>query len=178
MRITLIILVVILNGCDGGNTVTPDTRPAFILDPSNPFVIELGRGSGWNGLDIVKVQETGAVQITRFEGRPMTETASLQLSSADVATLIGLVNTNHLTKMGRMYSNPHIHEGTQWVLWIEQSQSQKAIYFNNSFPNQIIEFRNGLDALLQKAGLATAKWTELPAPQADAQQKTLWARIE
>ena len=192
MRSTLLILAVLLVGCDGNTSTTktagggnagnkkvePDTRPAFVLDPSKPFVIEFGRGSGWHGLDIVKIDQTGTVQLSRVEGRPSAESASLKLSSADVATLVGLVNSNQLTSMGRTYSDPRIADGTQWVLWLEQSPSLKAIYFNNSFPSQINAFAGGLDALLQKVGLSAAKWSALPAQQADAQQKTLWARIE
>src|SRR5689334_5303975 len=101
MRTTLLILAVILGGCDGGTnsrtqTVELDSRPAFVLDSSKPFVIELGRGSGWHGLDIIKVDETGAVQLSRIEGHLNAEAASLQLSKTDVATLVGLVNTNQL----------------------------------------------------------------------------------
>lgn len=190
MRWTLLILAVLLTGCDGGtptatgdsnrtdtSSVEHDTRPAFVLDPSQPFVIEFGRGSGRHGLDVVKVDETGFVRLSRVQGHPGTESASLQLSIADIATLVGLVNTNQLTSMGRAYSDPRIADGTQWVLWIEQSPSQKAIYFNNSFPSQINAFARGLDSLLQKAGLSTATWSAVPAQQADAQQTALWARI-
>jgi hypothetical protein len=53
MRITLLMLAAFLVGCDNTRTqsVQPDTRPAFVLDPSKPFVIEFGRGSGLHGLD-------------------------------------------------------------------------------------------------------------------------------
>jgi hypothetical protein len=177
MRTTLLIFAALLLGCDS-RTVESDPRPAFTLDASKPFVIELGRGSGWHGLDIVKVDQTGTVQLSRIEGRPNAETASLKLSSADLAALVGLVNTNQLTSMGRTYSDPRVADGTQWVLWIEQSSFQKSIYFNNSFPGKITTFADGLDALLQKSGLSAAKWSPLPAQQAKDQQKALWARIE
>jgi hypothetical protein len=182
MRLTLLILAVFLVGCDGGNTSTSavetDTRPAFVLDPPRPFVIEFGRGSGLHGLDVVKVDHTGLVQLSRIADGQNVESASLQFSSADVATLVGLVNKNQLTDMGRTYSDPRIADGTQWVLWIEQSPSQKSIHFSNSFPNQITAYANGLDGLLQKVGLSAAKWSPLPAQQGMDQQKELWARIE
>lgn len=185
MRTTLLILTAFLVGCDGGTATTPrpqavepDTRPAFVLDASKPFVIELGRGSGLHGLDIVKVDQTGAVELSRIAGGQNVESASLQLSSADVATVVGLVDTNQMTSMGRTYSDPGVADGTQWVLWIEQSPSAKAIYFNNSFPNQITAYANGLDALLQKAGLNTATWSPMPKQKGIDQQKALWDRIE
>ena len=51
MRHTLLILAMLLSGCDRRITrrstvVEPDTRPAFVLNASKPFVIEFGRGSG------------------------------------------------------------------------------------------------------------------------------------
>jgi hypothetical protein len=180
MRIRLLILAALLIGCDGGplsrTRTEPDTRPAFVLDPSKPFVIELGRGSGRSGLDIVKVNNTGAVEMTRVTRGQNTESASLQFSSADVATLVGLVNANQITSMGRTYSDPGVDDGTQWVLWIEQPPSAKAIYFNNSFPSQITAYANGLDALLQKNGLSTARWSPMPKQKGIDQQNALWAR--
>jgi hypothetical protein len=188
MRLTLLILVAFLVGCGdmstttksgrGKPTVEPDTRPAFILDASKPFVIELGRGSGMDGLDIIKVDHTGAVELSRIAAGQNVESASLQLSSADVDTLVGLVNANQMTSMGRTYSIPSLADGTQWVLWIEQSGSEKAIYFNNSFPNQITAYANSLDALLQKAGLNKVKWSPVPQQSGIDQQAALWARIE
>jgi hypothetical protein len=59
MRLTILILAAFLVGCDRDTSKTstqtekPDTRPPFVLDPSKPFVIEFGRGSGLQGLDIV-----------------------------------------------------------------------------------------------------------------------------
>lgn len=186
VRIGLLMIVAILVSCDDGmpaflinkNKVDPDPRPAFVLDPSKPFVIEFGRGSGWNGLDIVKLDNNGAVQLTRYEGRPIAESASLKLTAADVTALVDLVNKQKLTSMGRAYYNTAIDDGTQLVLWIEQSHSQKAIYFSNSFPDQIIAFSSGLDAWLDKAGLSTVTWHKFPKTQADIQQKALWARTE
>jgi hypothetical protein len=190
MRLTLLMLAVFVAGCDRGTSTTtgdgtkariqaiePDTRPAFVLDPSKPFVVEFGRGSGWHGLDVVKVDQTGSVQLSRISGQNV-ESTSLQLSNTDLATLVGLVNANQLTSMARMYADPRIVDGTQWVLWIEQSPSEKSIYFNNSFPNQITAYAHGLDALLQKAGLSAATWSALPKQRAIDQQKALWAHIE
>ena len=179
MRATLLILAVFLAGCDGcgGSSVEPDSRPAFVLDASKPFVIELGRGSGMRGLDVVRVRETGLVELYRIAGGQNVESASLRLSNADVATLVGLVNSQRLTGMGRTYSDPNVADGTQWILWIEQPPSTKSIYFNNSFPDQITAFAKGLDALLHGAGLATVAWTPVPRQQGREHQAALWARI-
>jgi hypothetical protein len=190
MRTTLLLLAVALLGCDrrtstvggGGptpNVIEPDTRPAFILDASKPFVIEFGRGSGSSGLDVVKVKDTGAVKLYRIAsaGGQNIESASLRLPRADVAKLVSLVNAQQLTSMPRAYS-ANIADGTQWVLWIEQSSSEKSVYFNNSFPPQITTFATGLDALLAGAGSNALTWTQLPKQQGLDEQAALWAHIQ
>jgi hypothetical protein len=172
MRVTLFILAVLLGGCDRRTStnagsgagsrpqaVEPDTRPAFVLDASKPFVIELGRGSGLYGLDVIKVRETGTVELHRITGGQDVETGSLKLSAGDVGKLVRLVNDQQLTGMGRAYSDPKVADGTQWVLWIQQTPSEKSVYFNNSFPGQITTFADRLDALLQGAGLSTVSWS-------------------
>jgi len=168
-------LAIALSGC---SKVESDTRPAFTLDASKPFVIELGRGSGWHGLDIVTVNQTGAVELRRIASDGSVEGASLQLSGSQVKELVDLVNSSHLTAMGRSYSDPNVEDGTQWVLWIQQSPSEKSIYFNNSFPGKITGFADQLDAELQKAGLSGVSWTPVAKQQAADEQKALWARIE
>lgn len=184
MRHTLLILAIALCGCsDGGATgpstvVEPDTRPAFVLDASKPFVIELGRGSGLHGLDVTKVSETGAVELHRIAGGQNVETATLRLSDVQVKELVDLINSQRLTSMGRSYTAPGVADGTQWVLWVRQAPSEKSIYFNNAFPNEITSFAGRLDALLQGAGSGTASWTPVPEQQGIDQQAALWARIQ
>jgi hypothetical protein len=187
MRQTLLILAIVLCGCSKRGTtaavgrptvVEPDTRPAFALDVSKPFVIELGRGSGLSGLNVVKVSETGVVELHRIAGGANLETTSLRLSDARVKELANLVNSRRLTGMGRSYSDPRVADGTQWVLWIQQLPSEKSIYFNNAFPGEITGFADRLDALLQEASMANASWTPVPEKQGRDEQAALWARIE
>jgi len=158
--------------------VEPDTRPAFVLDASKPFVIELGRGSGMYGLDVVKISQTGAVELQRIVGGQHVERASVQLSGAALTELVDRVNSRRMTSMGRSYSDPGMADGTQWVLWVQQVPLEKSIYFNNAFPGEITGFASRLDALLQNAGVNKASWTPLPKQQGIDEQVALWARIK
>jgi hypothetical protein len=183
MRQTLLVITIAVCGCSDGGTskrstaVEPDTRPAFDLDPSRPFTIELGCGSGLYGLDVTKVSETGAVELHRIAGGQIVERATLRLSNAQVRELVDVVNSRRLTSMGRSYMDPGVADGTQWVLWIEQASSEKSIYFNNAFPEEITGFGDQLDRLLQAAGVGTASWTPVPRQQGIDQQAALWDRI-
>jgi hypothetical protein len=187
MRIAFLIFVVALLGCNQGPpaapnnasgptiVVEPDTRPAFVLDASKPFVIELGRGGGLDGYDIVKFDQSGKLELTRRTASGDYDLAALQLTNDEVQALVQLVKTNQLTSMGRMYSDPHIADGSQWILWIEQQPAEKSIYFNNAFPAQITALADGIDALLDKADRQTVSW--LPDPEGSAKQSALSARI-
>ena len=157
--------------------VEPDSRPEFVLDATKPFVIEFGRGSGLHGLDVVKVDETGLVQLSRVAGTGI-ESATLRLYDSDVKALVGLVSARGLTGMARTYSDPKVHDGTQWVLWIQQSPSEKAVYFNNAFPRQIQSFARDLDAMLRGAGLGNVRWNAVPTQEGRDQQAALWRRLE
>jgi hypothetical protein len=156
--------------------VKPDTRPAFALDASKPFVIELGRGGGLGGLDIARFDSTGAAEFHRAAARQDAEVTTLRLSPVDVKGLIDLANRLHLTGMGRSYSGGFI-DGTQWLLRIEQGQMEKAVIFDNWFPTEIRQFAAALDAALTRAGLSIATWRAVPRRQEADYQKALWDRI-
>ena len=54
MRWSLVIVIACtVVGCSG--SVERDDRPAFTVDPGQPFRLEFGRGSGWHGLNTVKL---------------------------------------------------------------------------------------------------------------------------
>jgi hypothetical protein len=159
-------------------SVAPDLHPSFVVDSSKPFVIELGRGSGWHGLEMIKLDETGSIKLFRFDhrGGGGFETSSLRLPPADLAALVDKFNTMQITWMGRSYSDPSIADGTQWVLWIQQTPHEKGIYFNNAFPDQITSFAKDLDAAMAAAGIGSVTW--IPAQkQGKDEQDSLWARI-
>jgi hypothetical protein len=175
VRKALLILAVIVSGC--GRGTNPSPRPSFVLDASKPFVVELGRGSGWRGLDIIRIDQTGSVEMQRVGRDANMESAALRLPAADIEKLVDLINAHQLTSMARTYSDPGVADGTQWVLWIQQSPADKSIYCNNAFPKQITAFAGDLDALLQTAGAGSVVWSAVPRQKALDQQSALWDRI-
>lgn len=175
MHKTLLILAVIVSGC--GRGTNPSPRSSFVLDASKPFIVELGRGSGWRGLDIVRIDQTGSVELQRVKQDASIESAALRLSAAGIKKVVDLINARQLTSMAHTYSDPGIADGTQWVLWIQQSPEDKSIFFNNAFPKQITAFAGDLDALLQTAGAGKAIWSAVPRQRTMDQQLALWDRI-
>ena len=55
------------NGSDNPvMTAIPDPKPPWAIDTSRPWSIEVGRGSGWNGLNAVKIDNDGTVVLHRL----------------------------------------------------------------------------------------------------------------
>ncbi len=89
----LIGLLVVLSGCIGPwgwplARVERDGRPAMTFDPTQPFRLEFGRGSGMCGLDTVLLEPSG--QVTLYRGWPAWETTTFDVSP-DVREQIGQV---------------------------------------------------------------------------------------
>ncbi|HEX2751482.1 MAG TPA: hypothetical protein VHM91_25960 [Verrucomicrobiales bacterium] len=181
-----------------GIEIEPDTRPAFTVDPAKPFVVELGRGGGMDGLEIIRVDGSGHARMQRFATRQHAdggyyysrESASLHLPAARTKKLTEIVNSLRLTEMGRSYSRPDIADGSQWILWIQQSPFEKSIYCNNAFPADIREFAERLDHLIEQAGLFVTSWLPVqsggfpaswwmpvPGRGEDYEERLLWHRI-
>lgn len=148
------------------NPATP-----FELDASQPFRVEFGRGSGSRGLSVVVIDHTGRVTSTRPAASGGWESTSLKMSEVLLTQLVAAVNAERLAGLAPLYDG-NAHDGTQWVLWIEQGANTQAVYFNNEFPPAIERFANALDGLLARAGIAGASWRlgkNIDAP--------LWNRI-
>jgi hypothetical protein len=92
--------------------VEKDDRPTFQIDPSKPFQIEFGRGSGWHGLDTVKVNQDGLVVLHRLKKSADWERATLQLPDDALAKVLEQVDADHLLELHRAY-HANVADGTQ-----------------------------------------------------------------
>jgi hypothetical protein len=189
-RTWMIVLVVAIVGCsdsvekDDRGHVERDDRPAFTIDPTQPFWLEFGRGSGWHGLDIVKIDQTGRAVLQRMNSEHRNdaavlpwEVATLRLSREALAEVLKAVESNGLTGLHKGY-HQDIADGTQWVLWIKQGEREKSVYFNNSFPPAITGFAAQLDAILVRAGLDKVTWEPVPEQEARQHERELWDSIK
>jgi hypothetical protein len=184
MRRSLVILIALAAaGCSG--RVEKDDRPAFAIDRTQPFWLEFGRGSGWHGLDTIKIDQTGRVVLHRMKSTLQEnvnvlswEVATVQLPPELVADVLKAVESNGLMGLHKAYYDDNIADGTQWVLWIKQEQREKSVYFNNSFPHAITAFAEQLDAILALAGLDKVAWQPVPERESRQHEKELWDSIK
>ena len=181
-RSLVIVAALAAAGCSG--RVEKDDRPAFAIDHAQPFWLEFGRGSGWHGLNTVKIDQTGRVVLHRMKSERQPdvtdlswEAATLHLPPEAVAGVLQAVESNNLMSLHKAYRED-IADGTQWVLWIKQGEREKSVYFNNSFPGSITAFAEQLDAILLRAGLDKAEWQPVPERESRQHERELWDSIK
>jgi hypothetical protein len=183
MKWSLVIVVAFaVVGCSG--RVEMDDRPAFTIDLTQPFWLEFGRGSGWHGLDTVKIDQTGRVVLHRMKSDRQEnvnvlswEVATLQLPPEALTEVLKAVDSNNLMDLHKAY-HKDIADGTQWVLWIRQGEREKSVYFNNNFPRAIAAFAEQMDAILSRAGLDKVVWQPVPARESRQHERELWESIK
>jgi hypothetical protein len=154
--------------------VEKDSRPSFHIDPNKPYRIELGRGSGWHGLDTLKISEDGKVVLHRHQGTWYK--ATMKLPGESLAKVLQAVEENQLLGLHKAY-HADVADGTQWVLWLSQGEKEKSVYFNNHFPKEIIRFAASLDAVLADSGSGNLTWYPVLGGGRD-HEKELWDSIK
>jgi hypothetical protein len=172
--------------------VVEDGRQVFQIDPDLPYHIELGQGSGWHGLDTVRITSDGMVVLFRshhvyLPRHPLFfwqtemhvfywETATFQLDKDAQQAVLQAIADCQLLKLHKTYS-ANIADGTQWVLWIKQSDKEKSVYFDNHFPKEICDFAKRLDEILHQGGRTHVQWRKVPASKERLHEKQLWESI-
>ncbi len=164
--------------------IVEDASPRFTIDAGKPWKIEFGRGSGWEGLDTVKLTDDGKVVLHRQTWQADNgirsakwETAQLALPRDAVASILATVSKTRLLDLHREY-HANVADGTQWVLWITQGRNAKSVYFNNHFPNEILQFASLLDEVLVQNGIQAVKWDPVPAGMERQHERQLWDSIK
>jgi len=156
----------------------PTIRPVP-ADPAEGWRIQFGRGSGWHGLDTVKIASDGSVILHRLRETTTEyqwEATSLTLPPDALAKVFASIEENHLLDMERKYQ-ANIADGTQWIFWFRQEETTKSVYFNNKFPRAIEQFAEDLDRVLAENGLASAVWSSVP-DRVRQHERELWDSIK
>jgi|SRR5579859_6489156 len=145
------------------------------INRDQAFLIEFGRGSGWHGLNTVKILDDGTVILYR-QTRTGWETAQTSLSPESVARVLDDVEKNGLLELKRAY-HEDIADGTQWVLRLKQGATEKAVYFNNSFPSEITHFATDLDNVLAE-NAPDMTWHRVAYLGERKHERELWESIK
>jgi hypothetical protein len=163
--------------------VVKDDRTPLRIDLGWPWRIEFGRGSGWHGLDTIKLDHDGRavfhwLQRERKGGATFLswETSTTRLPRDVVAKVLEAVEVNRLLELDKSYY-ANVHDGTQWVLWVRQGEREKVVYFDNHFPDSIVRFAEQLDAIVSGSVGPSLRWRAVPYAQARDHEQELWDSI-
>ena len=163
--------------------VVADDRPPVRIDPDAAWRIEFGRGSGWHGLDTVAIDRDGRLVLHRLRSERREggtthswETAAARLPADAVAGVLGAAEANGLPGLSRAY-HADVADGTQWVLRVRQGEREKAVYFDNHFPDPIVRFADRLDEILAGSVGPDLKWQAVPAAWSRDHERELWESI-
>jgi hypothetical protein len=122
------------------------------IEPTKPFELHFGRGSGWRGLDTVQIKTNGDVilyrQVRNLSQREW-QTATLTISKSDHKAICDALITNQVLNLHNQVAT-NVSDGIQWILLATQSGHTKAVYFDNLFPPPITNFARTIDLFLDK----------------------------
>jgi hypothetical protein len=166
------------------DSIDMDPQRTMPFDPTQPYRLRFGRGSGIDGLDTVAIYEKGQVVLYRskeqWDGgviRHSWETATSSIDAETVRKIGELIRDCDLLGMNRAY-HADVADGSQWVFWLVQGDHQKHIIFDNFFPEAIQDFAVGLDRDLKAGGVDVVEWKPVPAEEAGEHDKDLWESAE
>lgn len=133
-----------------------------------------------DGLDTVVIDQDGSLVLHRRKWETDSgagwETASAQLPRESVAGIRKAIEANDLLGLAKAY-HADVFDGTQWVLWIRQGSHEKAVYFNNHFPDSILRFADRLDEIVARSAGPNLRWQAVRAFELGEHQRGLWDSI-
>lgn len=157
--------------------VTRSNGPVFEVDATKVYRIELGRGSGIDGLETVAISSDGAVVLHRLTKPQGWVTGTLVLPHDALKRILTSLKVEKVMAMADAY-HADIADGTQWVLAVTQGDRRKAIYFDNHFPQPVLRFSSVIDTELRAAGESALRWKSVPRARWGDQDTRLWDSIK
>ncbi len=150
-----------------------------LIDLSEPIEIEFGRGSGLDGLNTVRILPNGDVKLFRvpMAGKTTWQYGQFTLTLGEMSRILDSMKATRLLTLQRVYHGG-VSDGTQWVLSVRQSSHVRCVYFDNHFPEAIVEFTNSLDNILSNGESRRIVWKPLSTNDACRQQDALWGEIK
>ena len=162
--------------------MSTDPTSRLRINAGQPWELHFGRGSGWHGLNTLSLDHSGYLQLqchgvgTREPEASAHMTAAVQLSQADVANVLRALEETRVLELERAY-HADVHDGTQWILWVRQGDREKSVYFDNHFPDSVVEFAGRLDAIVASGSGAGLEWRPTPKG-ARTTEGDLWESIK
>lgn len=150
-----------------------DSEP---IAPDQEFELQLGRGSGWHGLDLLRITSDGRAT---YEYQPELGTWLRKVFVVDTKRVDQLrlaVNDLNIWGMQGKYA-ANVMDGTQWIVFIRVNGKAKSVYFDNKFPRRIRTFADLVDEIILGPLADPIEPSIVPNRLHRQHEKDIWASI-
>ena len=100
------------------------------------FEFQLGQGSGWQGLNLIKITADGNAVYQYESFSNVWSRKTFQLTPVEVQSLADQVNELKIVALDDHY-RASVHDGTQWCILVKSQGHRKRIYCDNRFLRRI-----------------------------------------
>jgi hypothetical protein len=149
----------------------PDMRP------DEKFEFQFGRGSGWHGLDVVRITSDGSASYEYQSESDVWRRKVFEIDADVLEALREKINSVNVMDMQRSYSNPSIADGTQWCLLVRIDGRTKSVYFNNKFPDEIRNLAAFVDETILEPFADPVDAVTVPSWHHRKHETPLWTSI-
>lgn len=159
---------------------TTDPGPEMNFDPSIPYDLKFGRGSGSDGYETIAIDEQGHVLKLRprpgrleNDGHYYWEVSSSSINKKASQQIAELILEHHLPEMASEY-HADVADGSQWEIRLIQGNAEKHIYCNNHFPEAIQDFAVAFDRIFFESQFDATEWRPLLDESELGAEQGLW----
>ena len=146
------------------------------LPPDSKFEFQFGRGSGWHGLDLLRITSNGQAeyefQTTAGEWRRKT----FLVPEKQIVDLREAINDLGILDLRKSYHGD-VADGTQWCLLIKEEGKARSFYFDNSFPAPIQKLADFVDRTILEPFADPIEGKLVPARHHREHEKEIWASV-
>jgi len=151
-----------------------EAGPPFAFAPGAAYRLRLGWGDALDGLETIEIAADRTARLVRRTATGWV-TAVVALNDAQSAAVTGAIQHWRVPQWLRVYMDPDVNDGEQWLLCLEQSGAVHTSYCSNHGPAERDAFRA---ALLELVVPAASAWTALPDAQRRDGDRELWHAID
>lgn len=124
----------------------PDPHWAAVPDAKveldETFLLELGMGSGLDGLNVTTIAASGrASHVYAREAGPKQREwrrVEFRVTPGELGTLVRLLNEERFLGLPLSYGTPDVHDGAQWLVHVRTRARDKYVYLDNVFPEPVV----------------------------------------
>ena len=139
-----------------------------------PDTVEIGLGSGREGLATTTVNREGVATVYRTSfGSPEWQRATVHLSLEEHAAIIERIHHDQIYATDGRYSSG-LMDGTQLVLRLVEGDDQTIVYCDNNCPDEVNRFYEEFVRIVDNAGRDRFRWEWVSGSEHD---DALWEAV-